>query len=183
MGLQENKVCVALVGDAGCGKTALAVKFTLNLFMDYYHPTESVQDFTGHVDTRNGDCKLTVLDTSSTKRPLSYACSNVVKSRWLPELNTNCPAVPFIIAGCKRDEMCDGPDGCVCKEGTCCDLGEEQLTALLSRTGASAYIDCSALAGENVDTVFGVAAESVKPKQKKGAKRLVASIKKMLSRV
>ena len=72
MGLQ---VCVALVGDAGCGKTALAVKFTLNLFMDYYHPTESVQDFTGHVDTRNGDCKLTVLDTSSTKRPLSYACS------------------------------------------------------------------------------------------------------------
>ena len=108
MGLQENKVCVALVGDAGCGKTALAVKFTLNLFMDYYHPTESVQDFTGHVDTRNGDCKLTVLDTSSTKRPLSYACSNVVKSRWLPELNTNCPAIPFIIAGCKRDEMCDG---------------------------------------------------------------------------
>ena len=80
--------------------------------------------------------------------------------------------------------MCDGPEGCVCKEGTCCDLGEEQLTALLSpRTGASAYIDCSALAGENVDTVFGVAAESVKPKQKKGAKRLVASIKKMLSRV
>ena len=201
MGLQENKVCVALVGDAGCGKTALAVKFTQNLFMDYYYPTESVQDFTGHVDTRNGDCRLTVLDTSSTNetlRLLSYACSNVVvlcfdltrretlesiESRWLPELNINCPAVPFIIAGCKRDEMCDGPEGGVCKEGTCCDLGEEQLTALLSRTGASAYIDCSALADENVDTVFGVAAESVKPKQKKGAKQLVASILKKLSRV
>jgi small GTP-binding protein len=200
MGLQ-GKVRVALVGDAGCGKTALTVKFTQNLFIDYHCPTESVEDFSGEIDTRKGLCCLTVLDTSSSNeavRALSYVCSNVVvvcfdltrtetlesvESRWIPELNKHCPGVPFIIAGCKRDEMCDGPDGCVCEYGTCCDLGEEELTALLSRTGASAYIDCSALTDENVEPVFGVAAECVNPKRRNSAKRLVASIKKKLSRL
>ena len=197
----QGKVRVALVGDAACGKTALAVKFTQNLFIDYYCPTESVEDFSSEIETRKGVCHLTVLDTSSSNeavRGLSYVCSNTVvlcfdltrketlksvESKWLPELNRNCPGVPFIIAGCKRDEMCDGPQGCVCEEGTCCDLGEEELTELLSRTGASAYFDCSAVTDENVEAIFGVAAECVHPKRKNNAKRLVASIKKKLSRL
>ena len=198
MGL-PGKVRVALVGDAACGKTALAVKFSQNLFLDYHYPTESVEDFSGEVDTRKGVCSITVLDTSSTNeaiRALSYVYSNVVvlcfdltrketlesiESRWLPELRQHCPGVPFIIAGCKRDEACDGPAGCVCEDGTCCcDLDEEELTALLSRTGASAYVDCSALSDENVEAVFGVAAECVHPKRRNSAKRLVASIKKKL---
>ena len=197
----QGKVRVALVGDAACGKTALAVKFTQNLFIDYYCPTESVEDFSSEIETRKGVCNLTVLDTSSNNeemRILSYVYSNAVvlcfdltrketlksvESKWLPELNRNCPGVPFIIAGCKRDEMCDGPQGCVCEEGTCCDLGEEKLTALLLRTGASAYFDCSAVTDENVEAVFGVAAEIVKPKRKYNAKRLVASIKKKVSRL
>ena len=195
------KVRIALVGDAACGKTALTVKFTQNLFIDCYFPTHSVEDFSGEIDTRKGICNLTILDTSSNNeavRSLSYMCSNVVvvcfdltrsetlesiEKIWVPELNKYCRGIPFIIAGCKRDEMCDGPDGCVCG-GTCCgDLGEEELTALLSRTGASAYIDCSALTDENVEAVFGVAAECVNPKRRKGAKRFVASIKKKLSRL
>ena len=197
MGLQ-GKIRVALVGDAGCGKTALAVKFSQSLFIDYYYPTESVQDFSGQIDTRKGARSLTVLDTSSTNeeiRALSYSCSNVVvvcfdltrretlesvENKWLPELHRNCPGIPFIIAGCKRDEMYS----CVCQDGTCCcKLGEEELIALLTRTGASAYMDCSALEDENVDAVFGVATECVKPKPKKSAKRLVSTLMKKLTRV
>lgn len=199
MGLQ-GKVRVALVGDAACGKTALAVKFSQNLFIDYHCPTDYVEDFSGEIDTRKGIRHLTILDTSSANeavRSLAYECSDVavlcfdltdretlesVEKKWMPELTKNCPGIPFIIAGCKRDEMCDGPAGCVC-ERSCCDLGEVELTALLSRTGASAYIDCSALTDENVETVFGVAAECAIPKRKKSAKRLVASIKKRLPRL
>ena len=197
----QGKVCVALVGDSACGKTALAVKFTQNLFIDYYSPTESVEDFSSEIEIRKGIFNLTVLDTSSNNediRPLVYSFSNAValcfdltrketlqsiESKWLPELKRNCPGVPFIIAGCKRDEMCDGPEGCVCEEGTCCDLGEEELAALLLRTGASAYLDCSALTDENVEAVFGVAAECVHPKSKNIAVRLLASIKKKFSRL
>ena len=197
MGYEGNKVRVALVGDAACGKTALAVKFTQNLFLDYHSPTEYVEDFSGEIDTRKGRCNLTILDTSSTNeavRKLAYECSNVVvvcfdltdsetlesiESKWVPELTKTCHGVPFIIAGCKRDEMCDGPEGCDCG-GTCCNLGEAELTALLSRTGASAYIDCSALTDDNVEAVFGVATECVNPKRRNSAKRLVASIKKKL---
>ena len=197
----ESKARVALVGDAACGKTALAVKFTQNLFIDYYNPTDYVEDFSGEIDTRKGLCSLTILDTSSSNesvRVMSYQCSNVVivcfdltqseslesiEGKWLPELDKHCRGVPFIIAGCKRDAMCDGPEGCACG-GTCCDLGEEELTALLSRTGASAYIDCSALTDDNVEAVFGVAAECVNPaKRRNSAKRFVASIKKKLSRL
>ena len=196
----EGKVRVVLVGDAACGKTALAVNFSQNLFIDYHHPTEYVEDFSGELDTRNGVCNLTILDTSSNHereavRSLAYECCDAVvacfdltdietleslESKWLPEMKRNRPGVPFILAGCKRDEMCDGP--CVCG-GACCDLGEEELISLLSHTGARAYIDCSALTGENVEAVFGVAIECVIPKRKNSAKRLVASIKKKLSRL
>lgn len=200
MGLQ-GKVRVALVGDVACGKTALAVKFSQNLFIDTHCPTEYVEDFSGAIGTRKGICNITVLDTSSSNgavRFLAYECSDVVvlcfdltdretlesiEKKWIPELTKICPSVPFIIAGCKRDEMCDGPEGCVCEGSCCCDLDEGELTALLSRTGANAYIDCSALTDENVETVFGVAAECVIPKRKNSAQRLVASIKKRLPRL
>ena len=200
MGIQ-GKISIALVGDAACGKTALVVKFTQNLFIDYYCPTEAVDDFSSEIETRKGVCNITVLDTSSSNeeiRSLAYVYSSAVvlcfdltrketlksiENKWLPELRRNCPRTPFIIAGCKRDEMCDGPEGCICEEGTCCDLGEEELTTLLLRTGASAYIDCSALTDENVEAVFGVVTECVKPKRRNNAKRLVASIKKKLSRL
>ena len=197
----QGKVCVALVGDSACGKTALAVKFTQNLFIDYYCPTEYVEDFSSEIEIRKGIFNLTVLDASSNNediRALMYSYSNAVvlcfdltrketlksiESKCLPEMKRNCFGVPFIIAGCKRDEMCDGTEGCVCEEGTCCDLGEEELTALLLRTGASAYLDCSALTDENVEAVFGVAAECAYPKRKNYAERLFASIKKKLSAV
>lgn len=196
-----GKLRVALIGDEACGKTALAVKFTQNLFIDYHCPTEHVEDFSGEIDTRKGLCNLTIFDTSSNDeavRALSYVCSNAVvvcfdltrvetlesiESKWVPELKKHCPGVPFIIAGCKRDVMCDGVDGCVCRGGACCDFGEAELTELLSRTGATAYIDCSALTDENVEAVFGVATECVNPKRRNSAKRLVASIKKKLSRL
>ena len=196
----EGKLRVVLVGDAACGKTALAVIFSQNLFIDYYCPTKYVEDFSSEINTRKGIRNLTILDTSSgheAVRSLAYECSDVVvicfdltdsetlesiESKWVPELTKNCPGLPFIIAGCKRDNLCDGLEGCVCG-GSCCDLGEAELTALLSRTGASAYIDCSALTGENVKAVFGVAAECAIPKRSNSAKRLVASIKKRFSRL
>ena len=202
MGFQ-SKVRVALVGDTSCGKTSIAVKFTQNIFIDYHSPTEYVEDFTAEIDTRKGLCSITVLDTSSSSdseevRSLAYECCSVVvicfdltdrrtlesiKKKWLPELGEKRRSVPFIIAGCKRDQMCEeGPNGCVCG-GRCCSLSDEELTALISRTGAEAYIECSAFADENVDAVFGMAAEcALHPRRRKNAKRLVASIKKKLSR-
>ena len=194
----DNKVRVVLVGDLACGKTSLAVRQSQDLFIDYHCPTDYVEDFSTEVVTRKGRRSITILDTSPdhSVRSLAYKCCDVVvvcfdltdsstlesvENKWLPELEENCHGVPFILVGCKRDEMCDGPEGCMCAGGACCDLSEKELIAFISRTGASAYIDCSALTGENIDAVFGLAAETTLSKRKKGAKRLVASIKKKLS--
>lgn len=194
----EDKARVVLVGNTGCGKTSLVVRFSHDIFIDYDCPSESMEDFSAEIGTRKGKCNLVILDTFSlpTVRSLAYKSSDVVvvcfdltdrsslesvESKWLPELERNCPGLPFILAGCKRDEMCDGPEGCVCRRGSCCQLTEKELIALLSRTGADAYIDCSAFTGENVEAVFGGAVECVLSKKKRSAKKLVSSIKKRLS--
>ena len=191
----SNKKRIILVGDKCCGKTCLAVCASQELFLDYHHLSDGVQDFEADIPCGESWYSVTILDTTedSFSRSLAYKCCDVVvvcfdltdsgtlesvESKWLPELEENCPGVPFILAGCKRDEMCDGPAGCKCTGGACCDLSEEYLKTLLSRTGSNAYIDCSALKGENTQEVFRLARQSVTVRRSRNsAKKLFASLK------
>jgi len=192
----EVKKQIALVGDRGCGKTSLAVRISSDMFLDCYLPTQFVDDFTAEVDMARFTCKLTLLDLSGSYeneniRSLVYnGCDAVVlcfdltdssslesvESKWLPELEENCPGVPFILAGCKRDVMCDGPEGCVCG-GACCTrlLNETELAALILRTRAKAYIECSARTMDGVQELARLGVE-VAQKKRKVAKRFASSI-------
>lgn len=191
-----TKKQVVLVGDAFCGKTALATRLSIDLFCDGYCPTD-FDDYSVEIYTKLGSCNLTVLDTAGCHeetniRALSYkGCDAVIvcfdltdastlqsiESHWLPELKKHCPNVPFYIAGCKRDAMCEGADGCVCG-GNCCTLTEGELMNLIERTGAYAYTECSARTSENVEDLFQMVVETASPKRKNSAKKIVASIKK-----
>ena len=194
----ETKKQVVLIGNAECGKTALAVKLSQDLFLDCYCPT-SFDDFSAEVPIKKGTCRLTVLDTSGDHedgnvRSLAYkGCDAVIvcfdltdqsslddiESKWLPELNEQCPGVPFYFAGCKRDAMCDAVEGCMCG-GKCCTQSEQELLQMIERTGAVAYIECSALTSENVEELFQmVAGNASTPKRRNSAgKKIMKSLKK-----
>ena len=197
----ETKKQVVLIGNAECGKTALAVKLSQDLFLDCYCPT-SFDDFHAELHTRLGSCNLTILDTSgdyecSQVRSLAYkGCDAVIvcfdltdqsslddiESKWLPELNEQCPGVPFYFAGCKRDAMCDGVEGCMCG-GECCTQSEQEVMQRIERTGAVAYIECSALTSGNVEELFQMVAENAStPKRTANSarKNIMKSLKRKL---
>ena len=183
---------VVLVGDSGCGKSALAVKLTENMFLDYYEPTQ-FEDFQTEIRTGLGNCHLTILDTSGCHesekvRALTYkGCDAVVicfdltdqssldnvEKVWLPELQQHCPKVPFYIAGCKSDAMCSNECNC---GGDCCTQSEKELLEIIERTGAVAYTESSA-ADYGVEGLFQVVIESSIQKKKNGAKKMFSKIK------
>ena len=191
--MTSRKKQVALVGDRGCGKTALAVRLSAGLFLDYYLPTQLVDDFTADVDAKKGTCKLTLLDLSGSCdddsiRSLVYEnCDAVVvcfdladhasldnvTEKWLPELEAMCPGVPFILAGCKQDETCT----CQC-QGTCprLTLTRDSVRDLLINTRAKAYVEISSKYKDGVDELAELVVE-VAQKKRKAAKKLAATIK------
>ncbi|XP_064402251.1 ras-like GTP-binding protein rhoA [Halichondria panicea] len=184
---------IVLIGDAGCGKTALAMKMSENIFNDFYQPT-SFENFQAELPTNKGRCQITIMDTSGCHentqlRKLAYKeCDAVivcfdltdeetltsVEKKWIPELREYCPQVPVFIAGCKRAIMCE--NNCCCGRN-CCMQTEEELLRIVSSTGAMAFLECSAaepISEDGVENLFKFVVESSGKKKKS----ILTSIKK-----
>ena len=186
---------VALVGDSGCGKSALAFKLSENIFLDFYEPT-GFDDFQTEVWTTLGLCDLTILDISGNHqdrdvRAMTYkSCDaviicfdlcdkttlTIVEKFWLPELKKYCPNMPHYIVGCKRDAMCE--KDCICGYN-CCTQTEKELLQVVQRTGAVAYAECSALTQDSgVEDLFKVVIETSNQKRRNSAQKMMSKIKK-----
>lgn len=191
---QGIKKQIALVGDRHCGKTSLAVRLSCGLFLDHYRPTQLVDDFTAELETTKVNFRLTLLDLAGGKngdiRSLAYehcdaivvcfdltdpaSLENVTK-KWLPELEAQCPGIPFILAGCKLDKTCID-----CMEEETCpqifltrDLAKD---ILINARRAKAYIECSSKSMDGVEELTELILE-VAQKKRTTAKKLAASIK------
>ena len=188
------KKTIVLVGDSGCGKSALAYKLTENIFLDFYEPT-GFDDFQTEIRMDKGSCNLTILDTSGNhedenlRAPTYTACDAIaicfdltdqasltnVEKVWLPEFKKFCPNVPFYIMGCKKDLMCE--NGCTCGYD-CCTQTEKELFEIIQRTGAVVYTECSALSNDNgVEDFFQVVIKTCSRKRKT-SKEMIYKIKK-----
>ena len=119
-------------------------------------------------------------------RPLSYpgthiflVCFSVVsrpsieniQAKWLPEITHYAKGVPFILVGTKADLRDDPKMAAALKDKF---VSSAEGEALAAETGATAYMECSALTQENLKEVFDRAireAIETRRKQMKPRKR------------
>lgn len=192
MGLIRKQLI--LVGDASCGKSALALRLSHALFADSYIPT-SFESHSAVIDTDEGSMKLVLQDTTGgvdgkELRKLAYnGCHGVlvcfdltnassyhsIETRWIPEIQTMVPGMPVYIAGCKKDLVEKNTDDkCV---------SEQQAIELAQKVGAAGYLECSALTDENVDKIFKELAEAKTQKQKSNIRRAISGQIKSLKKI
>lgn len=189
---REIKKQIAFVGDSQCGKTSLAVRLSYDMFLDYYHPTQLVDDYSTEVDTGKYNYTLTLLDLSGScendsirslvyeKCDLVVVCFDLTDSasldsvtrKWLPELEKQCPRVPFILAGCKQDEV--SRKACV-DVSTQLETQRDHVKGLLSKGRARAYVECSSKFMEGVDELTHLIVDMVQ-KKRTAARKFASSI-------
>lgn len=158
---------IVIVGDAACGKTSLLYVFTLGEFPTEYHPTV-FENYVSDCRVDDKEVQVSLWDTAGQEeyerlRPLSYAKANVIligfalddveslqnaKYKWSAEVNRYCPGVPIVLVGLKSDLRRSHASNTVLPKH-----GDEVSRDI----GARKYVECSALTGEGVDSVFETA--------------------------
>ncbi|KAJ5220059.1 hypothetical protein N7468_009263 [Penicillium chermesinum] len=170
---------MVLLGDGACGKTSALNVFTRGeptVFENYVHD----------IFVDNVHMELSLWDTAGQEefdrlRALSYEDTHVlmlcfsvdsrdsfenVGSKWIAEINENCPGVRVVLTALKcdlrkDDEMNDRPD---------CVSFDEGL-AKAEEIGAVKYLECSAVQNRGIRESFYEAAKvalEVKPVGGKG---------------
>ena len=191
MGLTDKQII--LVGDSGCGKSALAIRLTHSLFSEKYIPTE-FESFTTDIETQAGYVKLTLQDVSGAKesaevRKLAYQgcdaillCFDVtdkesyqsIETRWVPEITAVSPGIPVFVAACKKDaaaeeENCQDDDD---------DVFSKEIETLVEKIGAVGYLECSASTNHNVEQIFYQIIEAKTQKQQSTVRKVISSTRK-----
>merc|ERR1712106_83673 len=154
---------LVIVGDGTCGKTCLLIVFGKDQFPEVYVPTV-FENYVADIEVDNRQVELALWDTAGQEdydrlRPLSYPDTDVIlmcfsidspdsmqniPEKWVPEVRHFCPKVPIVLVGNKKD-LRSGKDDCI---------RESEGKQMAQRIDAQAYVECSALTGENVRDVF-----------------------------
>lgn len=164
--------CVA-VGDGAVGKTCLLIVYSTASFPGEYVPT-IFDNYTVNVVVDGEPINLGLWDTAGQEdydrlRPLSYPDTDVflicysigapaslanVEECWNMEVSHHRPSSPKILVGTKCD-LRDDPSY------TGPTVATEEGAKVKKRIKAVDHIECSALTGENLKTVFDRAIKSV----------------------
>ncbi len=168
-----QSIKVVVVGDGAVGKTCMLISFTTNGFPGGYTPT-IFDNFAANVMFEKEPVCLALWDTSGQEeydrlRPLSYPQTDVflvcfsivsptslanVKSKWVPEVNHNCPGTPFVLVGTKQDLRDDNEAISRLAERSLSPISSSQGIAMAKDVGAVKYVECSALTQKGLKTVF-----------------------------
>ncbi|XP_013786665.2 cell division control protein 42 homolog [Limulus polyphemus] len=171
-----SQVKCVLIGDGAVGKTSLVVSYTLNSYTSEYVPT-AFDNYSAVVTVDNLPVRLQLCDTAgqddfNSLRPLCYPHTQVfllcfsvmrptsffnLRDRWLPEIRHFSPQATVILVGTQCDLRFN-----VKTLLELAQYGEQPVPVhearqLAQRTGALAYLECSALTKENVKEVFDTA--------------------------
>lgn len=170
---------LVIVGDGACGKTCLLVVFSQDKFPELYVPTV-FENYIADMECEGKKFELALWDTAGQEdydrlRPLSYPDTHVVlitfaidnpdsleniPEKWVPEVRHFCLQVPFILVACKKDLRTDVDTIAKLKKLNQKPVTFEEGMAVAAKTGAYAYIECSAKTQENVREVFEIATKA-----------------------
>ncbi|KAI1774214.1 P-loop containing nucleoside triphosphate hydrolase protein [Hypoxylon cercidicola] len=161
------------VGDSGCGKTSLLLRYYNDSYNPVYAPTQyELLDKTVIVDDQAVDIEM--WDTSGDIEQhqlqlLSYLAWDAVflcfsldslsrfrnaQTKWVDEIRKHCRGAPIILVGLKKDTRIGS--------GMWAPLYPNLTARICATDGAEAagmiratkYIECSAKTRENIDSVF-----------------------------
>ncbi|KAJ5198085.1 GTP-binding protein RHO3 [Penicillium cinerascens] len=178
---------MVLLGDGACGKTSALNVFTRGFFPTVYEPTV-FENYVHDIFVDNVHMELSLWDTAGQEefdrlRALSYEDTHVlmlcfsvdspdsfenVGSKWIAEINENCPGVRVVLTALKcdlrkDDEMNDNPGV----------ISFDQGLAKAKEIGAVKYLECSAVQNRGIRESFYEAAKvalEVKPVGSKGSR-------------
>ncbi|KAJ3316558.1 GTP-binding protein Rho1 [Blyttiomyces sp. JEL0837] len=193
---QKIRKKLVIVGDGGCGKTALLMVHAGLQFPETYFPT-IFENFISTISLNGKIVELSLWDTAGQEdydrlRPLSYPCSDVVlisfcvttpetfwnvKDKWCPEINHFLPDIPRLLIGLKKD-LREDPTVVenLKNRGGGKPVTPEEGAKAANEIGAKRYFECSAKTGEGVLELFTFAAKLAM----KNRKRKMRSPCKML---
>ncbi|KAI0393027.1 putative RHO3 protein [Xylariaceae sp. FL0594] len=191
---------LVLLGDGACGKTSLLNVFTRGYFPTVYEPTV-FENYVHDIFVDGVHIELSLWDTAGQEefdrlRSLSYDNTDVVvlcfsvdskdslenvESKWIGEIQENCPGVKLVLVALKcdlrenNDEEEDGaPDGAQREKKPMIDYNQGLDVA--RRIKAMRYLECSAMRNRGVNEAFTEAARvalSVKPSHEQESKCVV----------
>jgi len=164
--------CV-VVGDGAVGKTSLVNSYVKKEFPNQQVPT-AFESHAINITVDGRPIRLSLWDTAGQDdydklRPLAYPQADVViicfsvmnpasfgnvKSKWLPELLTNCSDAPLILCGTKSDLRINQEALQKLQERSLRPVTCPQGIAMSRDIDAVKYVQCSALAHLGVENVF-----------------------------
>jgi Ras-related C3 botulinum toxin substrate 1 len=177
-----------VVGDGAVGKTSMLIAYTTNKFPMEYKP---VVYYSANVVVDGKAVNLSLWDTAGQDdynriRPLNYSQTDVflvsfsiispssfenVKSKWVPEINNQCPNVPKILVGTKMD-LRDNREALErLEERGLSPITYDQGNKLAKAIKAVKYMECSALTQQGLSNIFDETIRiALKPKLKREKK-------------
>jgi len=95
-----------------------------------------------------------------------------ITQKWIPEIVQHCPGTPFILVGTKIDLRNDAETLQRLATQGSQPLNEMDGERMKNKIGALKYMECSALTGQGLKTVFDEAIKTaIKMQRKKGGGR------------
>ncbi|KAI1436998.1 putative RHO3 protein [Xylaria sp. CBS 124048] len=181
---------LVLLGDGASGKTSLLNVFTRGYFPTVYEPTV-FENYVHDIFVDNVHIELSLWDTAGQEefdrlRSLSYDNTDVVvlcfsvdskdslenvESKWVGEIQENCPGVKLVLVALKCDLRESGEE----EEGGVIGGTQREKKPMIEynqglevarRIKAMRYLECSAMRNRGVNEAFTEAARvalSVKP--------------------
>ncbi|KAL1995541.1 hypothetical protein VTN49DRAFT_1728 [Thermomyces lanuginosus] len=171
---------MVLLGDGSCGKTSALNVFTRGFFPTVYEPTV-FENYVHDIFVDNVHMELSLWDTAGQEefdrlRALSYENTHVImlcfsvdsrdsfeniSSKWMAEIQENCPGVKLVLTALKCDlrkdeDQNENPNAISFEEGL----------AKAKEIGAVKYLECSAMQNRGIRETFYEAAKvalEVKP--------------------
>lgn len=176
---------IVVVGDGGCGKTSLLLKYLDRKFDPEYTPTVFGKRDAVYTDESGKKVLLDLWDTAGQEdyeriRTLSYIDTDLllvcfalnskasflnVLDRWQEEIEHFCKDTPRILVGMKADLRS--------KE----DLNlvtSKRAVAMAKKIGARSYVECSARTGDNIEEVFHLAVDVLLCRKRKAREKTSA---------